>query len=297
MANRLLEGYGFAPIRSLLLLIGVVSVMGGFSTKLKDRLHKLLSDVVIEAHGMDIDVAKYVAWKRRIPLFQVPTALSVNAAWGHRSAVRVDGVVQQLAVADVEGADLGGRQVVVEDDNVGSLGFDGPCVYANFVETLDGIVSIPTLERSNALVADESDDDKFLMGILRALADVPEKHFALGAIFQRDQAEAKERKQLFAVFQSVVIILAIIFDRNCFAQIAKLNYDLRIIFLNFDRRYVFNYSFDFILYVRDYQRVIGGQVTARLLDDRRMRHVFVVADLLDCVDNVVGEFLRRVVHR
>ena len=54
----------------------------------------------------------------------------------------------------------------------GGLGFDGPCVYANFVETLDGIVSIPTLERSNALVADESDDDKFLMGILRALADV-----------------------------------------------------------------------------------------------------------------------------
>ena len=54
----------------------------------------------------------------------------------------------------------------------GGLGFDGPCVYANFVETLDGIVSIPTLERSNALVADDSDDDKFLMGILRALADV-----------------------------------------------------------------------------------------------------------------------------
>jgi len=54
----------------------------------------------------------------------------------------------------------------------GGLGFDGPRVYANFVETLDGIVSIPALERSNALVADESDDDKFLMGILRALADV-----------------------------------------------------------------------------------------------------------------------------
>lgn len=54
----------------------------------------------------------------------------------------------------------------------GELGFDGPCVYANFVETLDGVVSIPTLARSNALVADESDDDKFLMGVLRALADV-----------------------------------------------------------------------------------------------------------------------------
>src|SRR5439155_25595446 len=34
-------------------LIVVNSVMSGFSTKLKDRLHKLLSDVVIESHGME----------------------------------------------------------------------------------------------------------------------------------------------------------------------------------------------------------------------------------------------------
>ena len=54
----------------------------------------------------------------------------------------------------------------------GDLGLDGPCVYANFVETLDGVVAIPALERSNALVAAGSDDDKFLMGILRAFADV-----------------------------------------------------------------------------------------------------------------------------
>jgi riboflavin biosynthesis pyrimidine reductase len=54
----------------------------------------------------------------------------------------------------------------------GELGFDDRCVYANFVETLDGVVAIPELERSNALVADESDDDKFLMGLLRAFADV-----------------------------------------------------------------------------------------------------------------------------
>jgi riboflavin biosynthesis pyrimidine reductase len=54
----------------------------------------------------------------------------------------------------------------------GGLGFDGPCVYANFVETLDGVVAIPGLEQSNALVADSSDDDKFLMGLLRAFADV-----------------------------------------------------------------------------------------------------------------------------
>jgi riboflavin biosynthesis pyrimidine reductase len=54
----------------------------------------------------------------------------------------------------------------------GGLGFGGPCVYANFVETLDGIVALPELEGSNALVADESREDKFLMGLLRAFADV-----------------------------------------------------------------------------------------------------------------------------
>src|SRR5437868_13559303 len=34
-------------------LIVVNSVMAGFSTKLRDRLHKLISDVVIEAPGME----------------------------------------------------------------------------------------------------------------------------------------------------------------------------------------------------------------------------------------------------
>jgi glycerol-1-phosphate dehydrogenase [NAD(P)+] len=49
--------------------------------------------------GQALDVAKYVAWKRRLPLFQVPTALSVNAAWGQRAAVRVEGVVRYVAFA------------------------------------------------------------------------------------------------------------------------------------------------------------------------------------------------------
>ena len=54
----------------------------------------------------------------------------------------------------------------------GRLGVEEPCLYANFVETLDGVVAIPELERSNALVADESEPDRFVMGLLRALADV-----------------------------------------------------------------------------------------------------------------------------
>jgi riboflavin biosynthesis pyrimidine reductase len=53
----------------------------------------------------------------------------------------------------------------------GGLGFAQPLLYANFVETLDGIVAIPALARSNALVAGESEADKFVMGLLRACAD------------------------------------------------------------------------------------------------------------------------------
>ncbi|MBI3748740.1 MAG: iron-containing alcohol dehydrogenase [Chloroflexi bacterium] len=49
--------------------------------------------------GQALDVAKYVAWKRRLPLFQVPTAMSVNAAWGHRAAVRFEGVVRYVGFA------------------------------------------------------------------------------------------------------------------------------------------------------------------------------------------------------
>jgi riboflavin biosynthesis pyrimidine reductase len=54
----------------------------------------------------------------------------------------------------------------------GGFGFDGPRVFANFVETIDGVVAIPDVARSNAIVADESEADRFVMGLLRAVADV-----------------------------------------------------------------------------------------------------------------------------
>ena len=49
--------------------------------------------------GQALDVAKYVAWSRRLPLFQVPTALSVDAAFGHRFALRYDGQVRYIGWA------------------------------------------------------------------------------------------------------------------------------------------------------------------------------------------------------
>ena len=49
--------------------------------------------------GQAIDVAKFIAWNLRCPLFQVPTALTVDAPWGHRAAVRDDGVVRYVGYA------------------------------------------------------------------------------------------------------------------------------------------------------------------------------------------------------
>lgn len=43
--------------------------------------------------GQALDVAKYFAWRRNLPLFQAPTALSVNAVYSHRSGVREHGKV------------------------------------------------------------------------------------------------------------------------------------------------------------------------------------------------------------
>ena len=54
----------------------------------------------------------------------------------------------------------------------GGIGFEAPCTLANFVQTMDGVVAIPGLSRSNALIADESEADRFVMALLRACADI-----------------------------------------------------------------------------------------------------------------------------
>jgi riboflavin biosynthesis pyrimidine reductase len=54
----------------------------------------------------------------------------------------------------------------------GGIGFRRPTLYANFVQTLDGVVAVPELEKSNALIADDSEADRFVMGLLRACAHV-----------------------------------------------------------------------------------------------------------------------------
>lgn len=53
----------------------------------------------------------------------------------------------------------------------GPIGLDDPCVVANFVESLDGVVAVPRLPRSHAVIGDESEADKFVLALMRACAD------------------------------------------------------------------------------------------------------------------------------
>jgi glycerol dehydrogenase-like iron-containing ADH family enzyme len=57
------------------------------------------SSVIGLGGGQAIDVAKFIAWRRRLPLFQAPTALTVNAPWGHRAGLRSAGIVRYVGWA------------------------------------------------------------------------------------------------------------------------------------------------------------------------------------------------------
>ena len=56
-------------------------------------------------------------------------------------------------------------------DYGGPFGLNEPRLYANFVETIDGVTAIPSIPGSNKLVAAGSTSDRFVMGLLRACAD------------------------------------------------------------------------------------------------------------------------------
>ena len=49
--------------------------------------------------GQAIDCAKYFSWRTRLPLFQYPTSLSVDAVFGHRAGVREGGRVRYVGFA------------------------------------------------------------------------------------------------------------------------------------------------------------------------------------------------------
>jgi riboflavin biosynthesis pyrimidine reductase len=101
----------------------------------------------------------------------------------------------------------------------GTLGFAPRRTFANFVASVDGVTAIPSVPRSNALIAGGSAADRLVMGLLRACADAvaigagtlagsprglwsPERAFpAAGAAF----AELRARLGLAARLELVVL--------------------------------------------------------------------------------------------
>ena len=65
---------------------------------LDDLITKLgnFSSIIGLGGGQAIDTAKYISWKTKKPFFQFPTSLSVDAVFGHRSAVRIENVVRYV---------------------------------------------------------------------------------------------------------------------------------------------------------------------------------------------------------
>lgn len=101
----------------------------------------------------------------------------------------------------------------------GSLGLPEACVYANFVETIDGRVALPGVPRSNRLISDESDADLFVMALLRAVADVivvgsmtllasPKNRWTAEAAFpEQADAFAELRRSLGLAHEPDVVVL------------------------------------------------------------------------------------------
>ncbi|MHB8063231.1 MAG: iron-containing alcohol dehydrogenase [Ruminiclostridium sp.] len=50
--------------------------------------------------GQAVDYAKTVAWKKHLPLYQVPTSIATNAVFGHRAGLRFDSVVRYVGYTE-----------------------------------------------------------------------------------------------------------------------------------------------------------------------------------------------------
>jgi riboflavin biosynthesis pyrimidine reductase len=53
----------------------------------------------------------------------------------------------------------------------GTFGLPEDALYVNFVETIDGVVALPEVPRSNRIISDDSEADLVVMALLRSCAD------------------------------------------------------------------------------------------------------------------------------
>ena len=139
----------------------------------------------------------------------------------------------------------------------------------------------------------------FLQGLqvpVDPLADLPEDDLSLRAVLEREMSEVEEREQLLLVLQGVVVALPEILGVDLFQDPRELLDDVRILRGHPDSAPLLDTIGD-VEHVRDQDRVKRRHRAAGLGHQGRRRHVFLLADRLDRVDDVVGVLLYGVVHR
>ncbi len=77
----------------------IVSTIDGDALELEAGRLPACRSIIGLGGGQALDVAKFFAWKLQLPLFQAPTSMSVNAAFGHRAGLRYQGRVRYVTWA------------------------------------------------------------------------------------------------------------------------------------------------------------------------------------------------------
>ena len=119
---------------------------------------------------------------------------------------------------------------------------------------------------------------------------------ASAAVLDRQVAEVEQAHGLVDRLQCVVIALQVVFLGEVAVDAEQVGDRLRRIFGDLRRRLVLVEVGD-AEHVEDEHAVVGDHRPARLGEDRRVRDLGLVADVLDAEDDVVGVFLKRVVDR
>ena len=93
---------------------------------------------------------------------------------GHPAGGTQTGLLEPLELLYEEaGQPRFGLPPVLATAYSGDLGFALPCVYANFVTSIDGVVALgPEYPSSGSAISGREPTDRFVMGLLRACADV-----------------------------------------------------------------------------------------------------------------------------
>ena len=134
------------------------------------------------------------------------------------------------------------------------------------------------------------------LGVAHGLVrDQPEQSLGFGPIVEAQHSQAEQRLRLVAVFDRIVVVLAIVLHRHGPRHLGQILHDLRLVARQ--ARRIGAYATDHAPHVGDQHRVVGDEHAPRLADDPRRGDLLLLADLVYAEYHVVGVFLDAVVHR